>query len=204
MQGVISDKEELICHLIKSENGKVWNVETSRSKCKSEILKEVLVEIRDNYKVKGVWAMFVKKSEQVWECVQVAQKHNCNLEKHSIGCEIAEDLEVMFYEIPQFCKECNNVVIEDRCFYKKVYARHRCEDCDSKNYIVRFKANRGLKRSDSIRVLSRRFDIYHDIAAKYDEIAIVCVQITKENEPRSKTLLKEKEYAEKHKAIYFY
>jgi hypothetical protein len=203
------DKGELICHLIKAEDGADWEFNTSNSKCKNKILNEVLKEIKDNYRVRGVWSMFAKKNQQEWVCVQVAQKHNSDLEKHSIGCEIAEDLEIMFCKEHLICNECDNVVKEDRLFYKNVYERHKCENC-KKTYDgraafrIRFKANNRLKSMISIRSLARRFDIYHDIATKYQEIAIFCVKVTKADEPRNKTLSKEREYAERYKAIYFH
>lgn len=208
-QESLDDKVELICHLIKAEDGADWKFNTSKSKCKNKILNEVFKEIKDNYRVRGVWAMFAKKNQQKWVCVQVAQKHNSNLEKQSIGCEIAKDLEIMFCKEHLNCNECDNVVKEDRLFYKNVYERHKCENC-KKTYNgraafrIRFKADNRLKNMKSIRNLSRRFDIYHDIATKYEEIAIVCVQVTKADEPRSKTLSKEKEYAKNYKPIYFH
>ena len=205
----LENEGELVCHLTRSKSGDNWGFSTSKSKCKEEILKKVLTEIISTYKVKGVWAMFAKTNEQKWVCVQVAQKHNSNLNKHSIGCEIAEDIEIMFTKEPSICNECDNTLKEDRLFFKEVYDRHKCEDCRKKDgekdaFRIRFKANNRLERKDSICYLSRRFDIYHDIAKKYDEIAIVCVQITNEGEPRSKTLSKERDYAIEHKAIYFH
>ena len=203
----LDDEGELICHLIRSSE-EHWEFNTSKSKCKEVVLGELCTEIISNYKVKGVWAMFAKTNEQKWVCVQVAQKHNRNLNTHSIGHEIAEDIEIMFTKEPLICNECDNVLKEDRLYFEEVYDRHKCEDCTKNDgernaFKIRFKSNNRLKRKDSIRNLSRRYDIYHDIAEKYDEIAIVCVQITNEGEDISKTLKKEREYAKEHKTIYF-
>lgn len=205
----LEDEGELICHLIRTKNKENWEFNTSKSICKEIFLEEVCKEIIINYKVKGIWAMFAKTNEQKWVCVQVAQKHNRNLDKHSIGCEIVEDIEIMFTKEPLICNKCDNVIKEDRLFFKEVYDRHKCEECTEKEgdrdaFRIRFKANNRLKRKDSVRYLSRRFDIYHDIVTKYDEIAIVCVMKTNEGEIRRNTLLKEREYAKDHKAIYFH
>lgn len=206
---------DIVCCLRKEDN--IWHF---IFKGKSEIFDkgEMCAEIKAAFKCMGVWAMYGRKNKFAkWECLQVAQKSNRNLRRESIGCEIAANLDIMFLPIPEECAKCKEVQFEDRAFYQDVYERYKCEKCNKKiqereAFYERFKIKRSCKRKELIINISRRFDIYHQIARKYDELIILCIHKSEwgpQNKKEAKSVLNsnkkiECEYAERHQAIYFH
>ena len=206
---------DIVCCLKKEDNG--WHF---IFKGESEIFDkdELGIEIKAAFKSMGVWAMFGRKNKLAkWECLQVAQKSNRNLRRESIGCEIATNLDIMFLPIPEECVKCKEVQCEDRAFYQDVYERYKCEKCNKKiqereAFYERFKIKRTCKREGLIINISRRFDIYHQIAKQYDELIILCIhkpERVPQNRDEAKMVLDlnkkiECEYAERHQAIYFH
>lgn len=159
-----------------------------------------LETIRQEYNTSGVWAMYGCTCDG-WECLQVAQKSS---RTDSIGKEIVHDIEVMYMEVSDesACTKCDEVCTEDRAFYKNVYYRHKCEECnDRESMLARFCATRRLRRPDSIVKLSRNYDIYHIIKKQYKHIRIVLVKLGGE---RNEVCGIERQYAEKYLAIYFH
>lgn len=206
---------DIVCCLQKEDN--IWHF---IFKGKSEIFDKdaMCAEIKVAFKCMGVWAMYGRKNKfEKWECLQVAQKSNRNLRRESIGCEIATNLDIMFLPIPEECDRCKEVQNEDRAFYQDVYERYKCEKCNKKikereAFYERFNIKRSCKREELIINISRRFDIYHQIARQYDELIILCIDKSEwepQNKKEAKSVLNsnkkiECEYAERHQAIYFH
>lgn len=217
MKGIEYDSIEeiegdIICHL-KKEKDKWYFYFKEEPKVYDE--DSIYLKIKQFYRIMGVWSMFGRKNDlDKWKCLQVAQKSNPNLERESIGCEIVSDLEIMFLPVPEVCAKCGDMQSEDRAFYKNVYKRHECEECNKKiqereAFYEKFKIERVCKNKQTRKNLSRRFDIYHQIAEQYNELVIVHINNTNytsanENGNTLKSNLKiEHDYAMKHQAIYF-
>lgn len=172
--------------------------------------------INNKFKKNGVWAMFGKpRDKEYWICLQVAQKATKDLDR-AVAYEIISDLKLMMIK-EDACVNCKETIDEDRAFYKGVYKRNLCEQCEgcTKHDMSqkRFHLQRNAYSEKVLKRLSRNFAIYQKIKWECEEILIIYLGESEQSQEekkcdeiinyRKRVKEIEKTFAEKYSAKYF-
>ena len=139
------------------------------------------------YDMSGVWALWAENNSNCYICLEVG-------ETQSIKEELNWDIDIFRTADSNVCLKCQETYVARKKYeWSMGFKVHKCKECTRKSVL----------RAKYATQNPRYVDKYKDMLNKYKnfEFRLVDCSLNKSSDERKKI---EKEYAHKHKALYWY
>lgn len=144
---------------------------------------------KEYYKIPGVWALYGRKLNGKWQCLEVAKTVD-------IYGEVQSAIYILTTPDDVECEKCSDTHPARQKFeYSAKFNIHNCKKCQhtSKLRIASWKRN------------PRYIDKYKDmLKQEYIDFRFVCVNISENMQDNNKREAVEEQYAKKHQALYWW
>lgn len=145
---------------------------------------------KQGYSKPGVWALYGRKLNEEWKCLEVAKTAD-------IYDEIQSAIYILTTPDDEICKKCNDTHPASRKFeeYSAKFDIHNCKSCSHTSNL----------RIESWKRNPRYIDKYKDmLKQEYIEYKFVCVNKSEDMQDNSKREVVERQYATDHQALYWW